>query len=148
MLIHWLARSTFAVLLIGVELTSAGAQAGPPCGPDLPIKCTPGKDAAIVVGIVGVGVLAAYLGYRLNHPRHENSIIGCTAQTDGSMTLSEDNTQKLYTLTGLPKKLRAGQHVLLRGKISADGSGKNAFQVRKFTKDDVPCEPQTSGARP
>ena len=75
MLIHWLARSTFAVLLIGAELTSAGAQAGPPCGPDLPIKCTPGKDAAIVVGIVGVGVLAAYLGYRLNHPRHENSII-------------------------------------------------------------------------
>jgi len=143
MFAHRLARSAFAVLLLAVEVTSARAQAGPPCGPDLPIKCTPGKDAAIVLGFVGAGVLAAYLGYRLDHSRHEASIIGCTAQTDEAMTLVEDNTQMLYSLIAVPKKVRAGERVALRGKNKSDPSGRNVFHVRKFVKDWGPCESQS-----
>lgn len=143
MFVHRFARSAFAVLLLALQATSARAQAGPPCGPDLPIKCTPGKDAAIVLGFVGAGILAAYLGYRLDHPRHEASIVGCTAQGDGTMTLVEDNTQILYSLTTVPKKVRAGERVTLRGKKKFDTSGKNLFQARKLAKDEGPCESQS-----
>jgi hypothetical protein len=148
MLGHWLARSTFAFLLLAVEATSTAAQAGPPCGPDLPIKCTPGKDAAIVLGFVGAGVLAVYLGYRLDHPRHQASIIGCTAQADGTMTLVEDNTQMLYSLNPIPKKVKAGERVVLRGKNKSDISGRNVFHVRKVVEDVGPCESRTPSAGP
>jgi len=146
MFAHRLARSAFAVLLLAVAVTSARAQAGPPCGPDLPIKCTPGKDAAIVLGFVGAGILAAYLGYRLDHPRHEASIIGCTAQADGTMILVEDNTQMLYSLTPVSKKVRSGERVALRGKKKSDTSGRNVFHVRKVVEDVGPCESRIPSA--
>jgi hypothetical protein len=146
MLAHRLARSAFAILLLALQVASARAQAGPPCGPDLPIKCTPGKDAGILLAFVGAGILAAYLGYRMDHPRHQALIVGCTAQADGTMTLVEDNTQILYSLAPVPKKVRAGQRVTLRGRKKSDPSGKNLFQARKLVKDEGPCESQSPGA--
>jgi hypothetical protein len=49
-------------VLLAAEVPTAAAQAGSPCGPDLPIKCTPGKSAAILSAFVGAGIVAAYLG--------------------------------------------------------------------------------------
>jgi hypothetical protein len=143
MVLCWLARSTIGILLLLAEIPSAIGQPGPPCGPDLPIKCTPGKDAALVLGFVGAGILAAYFGYRLNHPRQEASIIGCTAQADGMKTLTEDDTQTVYLLTRSGKKLKAGERLLLRGKKTQDASGRDVFQVRKLVTDEGPCETQS-----
>jgi hypothetical protein len=140
MVVRWLARSAVAILLLTLDIPSIAAQAGPPCGPDLPIKCTPGKDAAIVLGFVGAGVLAAYLGYRMGHPKHEASIVGCTALADGTMTLVEDNTEALYSLTSHPKKVKARERVILSGKKTLDVSGKNVFQVRKLVEDMGSCK--------
>jgi hypothetical protein len=146
MFVHWLARSPFAVLLLAVDVTTSTAQPGPPCGSDLPIKCTPGKDAAIVLGFVGAGILAVYLGYRLDHPRHEELIIGCTVQAGGMMALVEDNTQMLYSLTPLLKKVKAGDRLVLRGKKKPVISGRNVFHVKKLVLNEGPCETQSPRA--
>lgn len=144
MIFRWLACSTFGILLVATAAPSIVAQAGPPCGPDLPIKCTPGKDAAIVVTFVGAGALAAYLGYRMSHPKREESIAGCTMQADGGMTLVEQSTQTLYSLTPVNKEVKAGERVVLRGK--KDASGRNVFHVKKLVKDEGPCETQSLSA--
>ena len=142
MVLGWLARSTIGILLLLAEVPAAAGQAGPPCGPDLPIKCTPGKDAAIVLGFVGAGVLAVYLGYRMDHPRHESSIIGCSAVSEGMKTLLEDDTQRVYLLAGSDKRVKAGERLLLRGQKKLDASGRDVFKVRKLVKDAGSCEPQ------
>jgi hypothetical protein len=61
------------------------------------------------------------------------------------MTLVEDSTQTLYSLTPPRKKVKAGERVVLRGKKTLDASGKNVFQVRKFVQDAGPCETQSPG---
>lgn len=144
--VRWLIRSTFSLLLLAAEVPSAAAQPGPPCGPDLPIKCTPGKDAAIVLGFVGAGVVALYLGYRMDHPRNEMLTSGCAAQADGVMTLVEDNTQTVYLMKPLPRKVKAGERVVLRGKKIRDGTGKNIFRAKKFVQDEGPCETRSPSA--
>jgi len=146
MIFRWLACSTFGILLITAGAPSTIAQAGPPCGPDLPNKCTPGKDAAIVLGFVGAGALAAYLGYRMNHPKREDSITGCTTQADGVMALMEQSTKTLYSLSPVHKRVKAGQRVVLRGKKNQDASGRNVFHVTKVVKDEGPCEAQSLSA--
>ena len=142
MSIRYLVSSALGVILAGLGATPADAQAGPPCGPDLPIKCTPGKDAAIVIGFVGAGALAVYIAYRMDHPRNEVTIGGCAALDNGAMTLTDESTHTLYPLMPGHKKLRAGNRVLLRGKVSHDSNGQNIFRVRKILKDDGPCEAQ------
>lgn len=144
MILRCIACSTFGILLITAGAPSTVAQAGPPCGPDLPTKCTPGKDAAIVLGFVGAGALAAYLGYRMSHPKREETIAGCITQTDGVMTLMEQSTKTLYSLTPVHKKVQPGERVVLRGK--KDASGRDVFRVRKVVKDEGPCETQSGSA--
>jgi hypothetical protein len=146
MVLCWLARSTIGILLLLAEVPAAMGQAGPPCGPDLPIKCTPGKDAAIVLGFVGAGVLAVYLGYRIDHPRHESSIIGCSAVSEGMKTLVEDKTQTVYLLAGSDKKVKPGERLLLRGQKKLDPSGRDVFKVRKLVRDAGSCETQSTNA--
>lgn len=144
MTIRFLACSALGVLLIGAGTTPTEAQAGPPCGPDLPTKCTPGKDAAILIGVIGAGALAFYLGYRMDHPKQGLAITGCTILDNGVMTLTDENTHTHYSVTPTPKRLRAGNRVLLRGKINQDSNGKSIFRVRKILEDDGPCETQST----
>ena|SRR5215472_2917466 len=144
MIFRWLTCSTFGFLLVAAGPPSTVAQAGPPCGPDLPIKCTPGKDAALLVTFIGAGALAAYLGYRISHPKREESIAGCTMQADGVLTLMEQSTQTVYSLTPVHKKVQAGKQVVLLGQ--KDASGRNVFHVKKLVKDEGPCEAQSLNA--
>lgn len=147
---RWLARPAFGILLSVVVALSASGQAGPPCGPNLPIKCaSAGKQVAIVAGLVGVVVLVFYAQHRMNsRDRKDTVLAGCTAQAGGVMTLTDDNTKTTYSLASLPKKLKTGRQVALRGIKSQDASGKNVFQVRKLVKDKGPCGSQapTAGA--
>ena len=134
--------SIAGILLITAGAPSAVAQAGPPCGPDLPIKCNPGKGAAILLAFVGAGALAVYLAYRMDHPKGEASVAGCTTLANGEMALTEDGTQTLYLLTPARKNVKAGERVVLRGKKNHNASGGNVFHVRKVVKDDGRCEAQ------
>lgn len=144
MIVRWLNTSIVGILLIATGVPSA-AQAGPPCGPDLPIKCTPGKDAAILAGIAGAGALAIFLAYRMDHPRAQASVEGCTALVEGVIVLSEQGTQSSYLLTGARKNVKTGERVVLRGKKSRNATGKSALRVTKVVKDEGPCEPQDVG---
>ena len=143
----WLCRLApllASMLFLAAEAPFATAQPGPPCGPDLPIKCDPGKSAAILLGFVGAGVAAAFIAYRLDHPKHEASLSGCVTDSGGTKTLTEDETKTRFVLTHAGKKLKAGERVLLRGKKASDPSGTNFFQVRKVVRDQAPCETQAS----
>lgn len=142
MIARWLAAPLGILLLLGGD-RAAIAQAGPPCGPDLPIKCTPGKDAAILLGFVGAGVLAFYLAYRMDHPKVKDAVVGCTAQTGGAMILAEDGTQRIYELTHVPKQMRAGERVELWGYQRRDNLGRNVFKVTKLVKSKGPCTAQS-----
>jgi hypothetical protein len=147
MAMRWLARATFGILLSVAMEPSILAQAGPPCGPNLPIKCAPGKDIAIMSGVAGRLVLLLYVQHRINRGnRQQASITGCTAQANGVMTLTEDNTKTTYLLTPLHKKIKAGERVVLHGKKSQDASQNNVFQVKKLDKDEGPCRTQTPSA--
>lgn len=141
MIAHSLAGPVLSLLLTAVGIPSIAAQAGPPCGPDLPIKCTPGKDAALVLGFVGAGALAVYLAYRMDHPRGEVSVSGCTILANGVMTLTEQGTQTSFLLTPSRKKVKADEQVILRGKKSRDAAGQNVLRVTKIVRDEGPCEP-------
>lgn len=132
------------ILLITAGVPSTVAQAGPPCGPDLPIKCNPGKGAAILLAFIGAGALAVYLGYRMDHPKGQVSIAGCTTLTDGAMTLTEDGTGTLYVLTPVRENVKAGGRVVLRGKKNHDAAGRNVLNVKKVVKNDGPCQAQSS----
>ena len=142
MIARWLACLTCGILLLTAGAPPTVAQSGPPCGPDLPIKCTPGKDAAILMGYVGAGALAIYIGYRMDHPKHKELIAGCTTQTDGMMTLMEQGTGTLYSLNPVHKNVKAGERVVLRGVKKQDASGRNVFHVTKVVEDEGLCEKQ------
>ena len=146
MFVHRFARSAFAVLLLALQATFGQGSGWPSLRSRSSHQMHARQRRGLVLGFVGAGILAAYLGYRLDHPRLEASIVGCTAQGDGTMTLVEDNTQILYSLTTVPKKVRAGERVTLRGKKKFDTSGKNLFQARKLVKDEGPCEPPSPTA--
>ena len=133
--------SILGVFFLVAGVRSAAPQAGPPCGPDLPIKCDSGKGAAILAGIVGAGALAVYLAYRMDHPRGQTSIAGCTTLADGVMTLTGEGTQTSFLLTPAPRKVKAGERVILKGKKSQDAAGKNVLRVTKVVKDEGPCNP-------
>lgn len=135
--------STLGLLLLAAPAPSALAQAGPPCGPDLPIKCTPGKSAAIVLSFVGAGALAVYLAYRIDHPRGATSIAGCATQDNEEITLVDQASQTPYVLAAGRKKVKAGERLVLRGKKNRDADGRDVFRVTKILEDQGPCEPQS-----
>lgn len=139
---RWLAAPLGILLLLG-GIRAAIAQAGPPCGPDLPIKCTPGKDAAILLGFVGAGVLAFYLAYRMDHPKSKDAVVGCTAQAGETMIVTEDGTERIYELTHLGKQMRAGERVELWGDKRHDNSGRNVFKVRRLVRRGGTCTEQS-----
>lgn len=126
-------------LLAAGVARSASAQAGPPCGPDLPIKCTPGKDAAVLMGFVGAGVAAVYIGYRLSHANGQTLVKGCTIFAEGALALREEGTGRLFLLASTRKKLAAGQQVILKGTKRRDKSGRDLFRTARIVSDQGPC---------
>jgi hypothetical protein len=154
MAIRWLVRTTLGILLsVGIASTALAqygggggttgtgtySSSGKSYGSGTAIGIGAGAAAAVVVGI---------LVYRHHHAAQgeEASVMGCTTEANGMMTLMDDSSKTTYSLTSLSKDVKSGERVELSGKKTQDASGKNSFHVQKLVKDDGPCSPQTASA--
>lgn len=157
MAIRWLVRTTLGILLsMGAASAGLAAPCGgygqPPCPGGTGYSTTGksyGSGTAIAVAAgAAVAVVAGVLVYRHHHASQgeEASVMGCTTQANGMMSLMDDSTKTTFSLTSLSKDVKAGERVELSGKKSQDATGKNTFHVQKLVKDDGPCNPQTASA--
>jgi hypothetical protein len=145
MRLHWLVRSTLSAGLLTAQIPFAiSQQPGPGCGPNEIIKCNPGKEAAILSAFVGAGVLALYLGYRMDHPKQQMLVAGCVTDVGGELALTDDSSQTVYLVNLGRKKIKAGQRVVLRGRTNRDASGRDLFRVSKVAQDQGTCEASSS----
>ncbi len=154
MSLRWLVRTTLGILLsVGVASTALAQYGGGGGTTGGTGYTTSGKSYSSGTAIaIGAGAAAAavvgILVYRHHHASQgeEASVMGCTAQANGMMTLTDDNTKTTYSLSSLSKDVKEGERVELTGKKSQDASGKNTFHVQKLVKDDGPCAPQSASA--
>jgi hypothetical protein len=82
----------------------------------------------------------------MSHPKRGDYVIGCTTQADGRMTLMDQSTQTLYSLTPGHKKVKAEEQMVLWGKKNQDDSGRKVFHIKKVIEDRGPCETQSLSA--
>ena len=95
-----------------------------------------GEIVGIAIGVgAGVGV-ASYLLYRSMHKGA--SLEGCVVNDGAQLSLKTKNNQT-YALTGDTAGLKAGEHVVLRGKKVKNNAG--SFAVQKLANDYGACTP-------
>ena len=123
-------------LVLGLfVLTSANAQSS-----GTPFAIAPvskGLVVGVIVGVVVVGVGAAFLAYYVLHNR--GVAVGCIAEAGGKTTLVLSD-KRVYSLLATGPPLPVGERVKLKCHKSGPASAP-LFQVEKVLKDYGPCKP-------
>lgn len=102
-----------------------------------------GHGKAIGIG-VGAGAVAAGALYFATH--RSTSVIGCVRAADDGLHLTDDKTNKSFTVSPGNTDVKPGERLQLKGKISKDKSGAETFRAKKLVKDMGTCNAQADAS--
>lgn len=100
-----------------------------------------GPSNAEVVGIaVAAGAAVAVTAVILYATLHQQSITGCTRSVNSESSLTDEKSNRTYTLVNGKSRFNPGERMTLRGKSKKDKSGHLTFKISGIQHDYGPCQ--------